>query len=147
MDSSTIKYRIAGIELVYKSMEQMLPNGVGLQFLFDLRVEVKILAEHKIVILFVTVKIRGGDDSSELANIGVSCLFEIDDFEKHISLNEQGLYIVPPMLETVLRPIAISTARGVMYSELRGTYLNNAIMPIVEMTSLKTEKPLSTKEN
>lgn len=140
MDSPVINYRIVGIELVYKNMEPMPPSGVGKQFFFDLRVEVKVNAENKLVLPFVTIKIRGGEDEIELAKIGVSCLFEIEDFEKHILLDENGLYTIPSVLETAIRPVSISTVRGVMYSEFKGTYLNNAILPVVNMGALKKDE-------
>ncbi len=144
MENESIRYRIAGIEIVYKTMTQFPSTGVGAQFFFDIRIEFKVSAEHKLVLPFVAIKISAGDEPMEVGSIGVSCLFEIENFEKHIVLNEKGLYHVPPQLQAALTPIAISTTRGVMFAEFRGTYLNNAIMPVVQMASLKKEK--STEE-
>jgi hypothetical protein len=146
MADEVINYRLGGIELVFKSMNPIPITGVGTQFLFDLRVEIKVHAEHKLVIPFVTIKVSGGEEKIELANIGVSCLFEVEDFEKLIIQNEQGLYTVPPLLEAAVRPIAISTARGVMYSEFRGTYLNNAILPVIYMNSLSPQQQTEAKK-
>jgi len=140
MDNPVINYQLVGIELVYMSIESMPIKGVGTKFTFDLRVEIKVNAQNKLVLPFVTIKIREAKDNVELAKIGVSCLFLIQDFEKYIVLNEKGLYHVPPVLETAIRPIAISTARGVMYSEFKGTYLNHAVLPVVNMTTLKKEE-------
>lgn len=140
MDNPVINYRIVGIELVYKSMEPMPPHAIGNQFLFDLRVEIKVSAENKLVLPFVTIKIRGKEDNFEFAKIGVSCFFEVEDFDKYIVLDEKGLYKIPSVLEAAIRPISISTVRGVMFSEFKGTYLNNAILPIISMPNLKIEK-------
>lgn len=120
-------------------------TGLGLQFLFDVRVEMKVHAELKLVIPFVTIKIRGGEDPVELAKIGISCLFEIVDFENKILQNEEGLFTIPAHLEALVKPVAISTARGVMYSEFRGTYLNNAVLPVIFMKSLIEENPQEEK--
>ena len=149
MSNDIINFRFVGIELVFKSVEEMPLNGVGPQFFFDLRVDIKVHAELKLVIPFVTIKIRGGEEPVELAKIGVSCLFEIEDFENVLLMNEHGLYVVPPALEATIKPVAVSTARGVMYSEFRGTYLNNAVLPVIYMQSLIEEKALEeniTKE-
>lgn len=131
MDNSLIKYRIAGIELVYKTLNP-LPTATPInQLVFDLRVEMRINADLKLVIPYVTVSIKTEQEKVELASMGVSCLFEIEDFEKHIIKNAEGLFIIPESFEFLIRPIAISTTRGVMFAEFRGTYLNNAILPIV----------------
>ena len=149
MDNPIINYRIAGIELVHKQMVQMplTANGASTKFLFDITVEVKVNAEHKLVIPFVKVKIRGGSEEAELASIGVSCLFEVEGFDKHIVINEQGLYTVPPSLENAIRPIAISTARGVMFSEFSGSYLHNAVLPIVSINPMNIEQVQPKKED
>jgi hypothetical protein len=141
MDSQIINYRIIGIDIVDKSMSAVPKDlkGGDVQFFFDIRVEVKVSVENKLVVPFVHIKVREGESNLALATIGVSCHFEIQDFEAHIKLNEAGLYAIPPILETSLKQIAISTARGVLYSELKGTYLNNAVLPIISVASLKKE--------
>jgi ABC-type Fe3+-citrate transport system substrate-binding protein len=109
----------------------MTPGAVTGKFQFGIQVEMKIHEELKSVIPVVTINIRKEEENEELASIAVSSIFEIVDFEQHIVKNDKGLYTIPQELELALRPIAISTTRGVMFSEFRGTHLHNAILPII----------------
>ena len=89
----------------------------------------------------VTVKINELNTSQKLAEIKVACLFNIKNFNDVIKRNEESdVYHIPKELELIIRPVAISTTRGIIYSEFRGTYLANAIMPIVFMDTMKEEK-------
>ena len=65
----------------------------------------------------------------------MACLLQVDEFDNKILLNESKLYVIPPQLETIIRTVSVSTARGILYSELRGMYLHNVILPVVYMTS------------
>lgn len=143
MANSAINYRLVAIELVHKNMNAVRQLEPGQPMRFDIQVEMRINAENRLVIPFVTVNIRLGEGDEQLASIGVSCLFEVDDFDRHIIKNAEGLYTVPEILEMTFRPIAISTTRGVMFSEFRGTFLNNAILPVVPLTS--TQVPPSPR--
>ena len=82
----------------------------------------------------------------ELAKFRIAFLFEIEDFENVIKLNDQNIYIVPHHFENIFKPVAISTARGIIYSEFRGTYLQGAIMPVIFMNTLVEEPINENKE-
>jgi hypothetical protein len=141
MDNPIIHYRIAGIELVEKIMHRSPVDAPIAQFLYDVRVETKVSAPNHLVLGYVHITIRAAEHVANLASIGVSCLFDIEDFDKHIVLQKSGLYLVPPVLEHSIRPLSISTARGVMYSEFRGTHLNNAVLPVIDISSFISNDP------
>ncbi len=44
--------------------------------------------------------------------------------------------IIPDSLSEILNSVSISTTRGVMHSTLKGTFLNNAILPIIDTKAL-----------
>jgi len=54
----------------------------------------------------------------------------IENFEEKIKLNDERKYVIPTAFEMFMRSVSISTTRGIVYAELRGTYLHNAIMPV-----------------
>jgi len=134
------RIQVTGIEIVSKSMTQPPKNGVGPVFTFALHAETRVHVKRERLIEFVKMEVKGrpgGEEEPEgeleLATLSMSCLFSVEDFQKVIVKNEEGLYVIPPGIEATIRPITISTARGVLYSEFRGTYLNNAVLPIVDM--------------
>lgn len=147
MSENPIKFRFAGIEIIAKSLSEIRPtNLINTNVLFDLKIEVKVQAELKMVLPYVTVKIRSAEIPDYLASFIIACFFEVEDFDNAILLNEQGLHVIPPELDMTIRPVSISTARGIIYSELKGTYLQNSIMPVVYMNTLTPEPPIETVE-
>jgi hypothetical protein len=141
MDNVQVRFLFVGIHIISKNMLELpQPPTNGVVFNFNLKVETQIQAENKLVISVVSVTITDQQRSLDLANFKIACLFQIDNFREAIVLNDEGLYIVPPNFEATIRPVSISTARGIIYSELRGTHLNNAIMPVVYMDSFVEEQ-------
>jgi len=135
-----------GIQIISKSVSEMpVDFSVTPIFGFNIRVETRVDAQEHLVMPFVHVTITETKRTEELAKIIVACLFRIVDFEHEITLNQDGLYNVPIEIESLIRPISISTVRGIIYSELRGTHLNNAIMPIIFMDSFTAGNPIGNK--
>jgi len=141
MNNEPIKFRFVSIQIISKSIAALLPENLDRQlfFNFDIKVETRVQAPLKFVIPFVSVKIRQGENPESLAEFVIACYFEIEDFENVITLNDDGLFNVPVQLDSLIRPVSVSTARGIIYSELRGTYLQNTIMPVVFMNDFKME--------
>ena len=137
MEKEPVSYRIAGIQILSKNMiAQLEPLSEKTLLNFDVKVESKIDEAKKYVFAIVNVKIRRGEETDALAAIDTVCAFEIPDFEKHIVRNLDGNFVIPVNLESAIRPIAISTTRGILYSELRGTLLHGAILPIIQLPPL-----------
>ncbi len=137
MSNEPIGFRFSGIQILSKNYA-MAPSDFdqskGLSF--TVLVETRTDEVTKIVSLIVFIKILYGADSElakpvELASFSVAYYFEISDFEKVILKNEDNAFIIPQQLDSIIKPASISTTRGIIYSELRGTYLHQAIMPIV----------------
>ncbi len=138
MAEETVQFKLIGIQLLSKSMAPLpTPNVAELKFFFDVKVENSIQANEKRVLVTVFVKIR--HESVFIGNLDTVLAFEIIDFDKFIKLNEQGEYEIPQALNDIIRPVSISTVRGIIYSEFRGTYLHGAIMPVVFMNQFKEE--------
>jgi hypothetical protein len=127
--SEKIENKLVEIVIFRKSLNDMPIAPLSGIFAFDVKVDVRVQAENKLVMPFVEVAIRDGEKSDHLADFRIACIFVIPEFETKILLNEKNVYVIPPELEKRIKPIAISTARGIIYSELRGTYISTAIMP------------------
>lgn len=132
-----IEFRLVEIHIVSKTMNESPKEGQISLCDFDLRIENTVMAEKNLVIPLVYLTIREEKKPNILASFVVAYLFEIIDFEKHITLTKEKLYHIPELLNSIIHPVAISTTRGIAFSELRGTYLNNSILPIVFMNQLK----------
>lgn len=143
-----IKFLFKDIQIASKQMFAPSAHHVASsKYVFNIKVETKVLAEDKIVLIFVYVTISEQSSMSEASKLTMICVFELPEYENHILLQEDGSYFVPPNLDELLRTVSVSTARGILYSELRGTYLSNQIMPVVYLKDFKAEKDSSTTQD
>lgn len=133
-----INFRFTTIQIISKRVAEMQPEILNKPFNFQITVEIKVQAPSKLVIAYVYVKILFEGNSESVADFTVACGFQIDEFAEYIKTNDAGIAIIPQHFDELIRPISISTARGVIYSDLRGTYLQNAIMPVIFMDQFKS---------
>lgn len=126
------KIKIHGMDLEEFSMQPFLHNRELSLFNFEVSAQTRLIPEIKVIAIAVGVKIREEKDTQNVfATIKTVVGFEIDNFQELITQDEKGVYNVPFKVEAMARRIAISTTRGVMFSYLKGTYLNKAILPII----------------
>ena len=128
-----MEMRLSAIELLNQSLHlPVASDSPATNFTFNINIESKADAVNKLVFVIVNVDIRNDDQSLILGSLSVSCIYEIVNFEELIKTDTEGKYTIPqPMIE-ILNSISISTIRGVMFSTFRGTFLHNAILPIVD---------------
>ena len=73
---------------------------------------------------------------TELGSIKVSCVYYIDNLTEFKSTDNKQFDFPNDFISTV-NSISISTARGIMFSQLKGTFLHNAILPILDPKGFK----------
>jgi hypothetical protein len=73
------------------------------------------------------------------AQFGIEYHFKVNDLEAYLT-QENGQFLLPESLIGTLLSIAYSTSRGLVYDRLQGTYLQDAILPIISpMNLLETD--------
>lgn len=124
---------IKGIELLNSSIN--LPNlpAIALSnFIFSVNMESKIDATAKLIFVVVTVEIGAEEYDPILGSLAISCIYSISKFDDVIKLNPENKLEIPQPLVEFLNTISVATARGVMYSTFKGTFLHNAYLPMVD---------------
>jgi hypothetical protein len=125
-------FKIHGIELISFSLQPQPAREYPKEiFEFNIQQEPKTNAEKRLIIIFTTVIIKESGQEAVLANLKVACGFEMLFFESTIKRNKEGDYIIPHELNSTITRIAIATTRGVLYSQLRGSYLQNTALPVL----------------
>lgn len=115
------------------------PLDVGLQVLFQIAMEHRIDLTNKIVVVLTHVKVVSKDEHPIVyGSVTTSCNFRVEEMEDYHDKTTEIVNFPEPVVVT-LNSIAISTTRGIMYSEFRGTYLHGAILPMVDPRQF--EKP------
>jgi len=130
------RFQIKGIELLDVKLNcpnQPLP--AQMIFHYNIGLEHKINAENKIVIVIATVDVLHEDNEARLASLRASCIFEFTNFEDFLIEGSQQVSIPDTILVT-LSSVSISTIRGIMYSQFKGNFLHNAILPNADPKAL-----------
>jgi hypothetical protein len=128
-----VEMQIRAIELLNSSLTLPAnPNTPIINFNFNISIESRADAVNKLVFVIVHIDIKNDDLSVFLGTLSVSCIFEIVNFEDVIKVEDDGKVNIPQQLIETLNIISISTTRGVMFSTFKGTFLHNAVLPIID---------------
>lgn len=137
MEQKNYKIRIEGVDLLNKSLNNL---PIPINGLFNHQLKTQAIGDEKknLVIVFIQVKISNIEEPVNLlGEINIAIRFGIENFKEDFPKDESGKYLIPFEVENLLKSISISTLRGIMFSEFRGTVLHNAILPVILMDSLK----------
>lgn len=125
-------FKIHGIELITFSIQPQsareYPKDI---FEFNIQQEQKTNAERRLIIVFTTITIKETGKDIFLANLQVACGFEISSFEELIKKDKEGNFLIPHDLNIAVNRIAVATTRGILYAQLRGSYLQNSTLPVL----------------
>ncbi|WP_026449956.1 hypothetical protein [Aequorivita capsosiphonis] len=124
-------FQIKGIEILETSI--LAPKNridVNTIFGFDLQLKQSFNLERELVIVTCLINVFDNDTKNKLGHLEASCLYFVKKLEKYID-KENNTTSLPQEAVVTLNSVSISTIRGVMYGVFRGTFLNGAILPIV----------------
>ncbi len=125
-------FKIHGIELVSFSIQPQQAREYSKDtFEFNIQQEQKTNAEKRLFIVFTTVTIMEAGKDTFLANLQVACGFEFPSFESLIKKDKDENFLIPHDLNIAVSRISIATTRGILYTQLRGSYLQNTTLPIL----------------
>ncbi len=127
----SVSFQIKAIELLDVALtqqQQALPEQFT--FNFNIGLEHKINPENQFLIVIGTVKIIHQDGQTQLASLKASCIFQIQDFFNFLDPANNNISI-PQAILTTLNSVTVSTIRGIMFAQFRGTYLHNAVLPVI----------------
>ncbi len=133
----TAEFRLQGIELLKGTLS--LPPSMDVSvanFNFTIDVGSKVDAQNKLIFMIVDVEIRTEDQQHLLGALSVSCIYYVENYEKLIKILDNGRLNIPKSFLDTLNSISISTTRGVLFSTFKGTFLHNAILPLINPQQL-----------
>lgn len=126
-----IEFQIKAIELLDSSISAPdKPFSGNRLFQFDISVEHRISLEKRLIKVICSVTVHDESKETRFGNIRTSCTYEIQDLPKYYNKKEKR-FDLPEQIITSLNTISISTTRGVMFSFFSGTFLHNAVLPVI----------------
>jgi hypothetical protein len=138
-DANTVapSFQLRGVELHELTIHKPLPGAAPpINFNFEVNVVANVDSNKKLVINATHVKIKGDKLDAVLGSITCACIFSVANFEDVITMKTENLAEINQAFAETLNSISISTTRGVMFSELKGTALHYAFLPIIDIKSL-----------
>ena len=132
-----IKFLIKGIELLDSNIiYPKAPLTAEVTFKFNINVEIKTINEQNLIMAIVSADILDNKTLDKYGFIRVNCIFHVENFISFIN-SETKKVEFPKQFLTTINSISLSTTRGIMYDQFRGTFLNGAILPILDPTFLE----------
>lgn len=138
MEYKSFNLRLVTINLLSLNIERFSGQEIDLLDLkFNMNIEQRIAKDSRQVVVILNIKISDTPDNKTMyGEITVGCIFEIENILDYESNDKEKTIILPNGISEILYSIAISTTRGVIYSELKGTHLQGALLPIIDPSSL-----------
>jgi hypothetical protein len=136
MEQKAYNIKIHGIELIEKSLYRATLDSPDV---FNFQTTLQSLLDHtqQMIVYFVSIEIKNIKSNNLVGKIMAGVGFVIEDFEQVFLKDKKEQYIIPDDLENMLKTISISTMRGIMFSEFRGTQLHKAVLPIIMANSFQ----------
>ncbi|MCA0428319.1 MAG: hypothetical protein LCH37_12875 [Bacteroidetes bacterium] len=126
--------KLIGIEQLKSAMHLPTNRNSPLEnFSFAVNFENRIEAERKRVYVIVHIHLSQDGHPEILSEFSASCIFQLPSIEPAAT----GEVQVAPHLLDILNRISLSTTRGLLFSTLKGTYLHEAILPLIEPLELR----------
>ena len=130
-EEKQFNFQIKGIEILDTSIVRPKSRIDGnTVYGFELQAQHSFNLERELVIVTCNVEVLDNNSKDKLGHVNASCLYYVENFEQYFD-KEKNTSNLPQDVITMLNSISISTIRGVMYGIFRGTFLNGAILPIV----------------
>lgn len=122
-----------GIELLSFSLSPEPSAGKEKQvsYEFNVQQEQKTNVDKQLVIVFTTVTVIQSGNTPPLASATVACGFAVPMFEGTLARQTNGEYMIPADIGQAVSRAATGITRGILYSQLRGSYLQDCILPLL----------------
>lgn len=134
-DITTFSFQIKAIELLDYSFvaPQQQQSGITTNQ-FDIKIEHRYNIEKNMVFVVCNISIYNELKNQLLGSLKSSCIYNVENLETYFEQNTKSLQL-PDQLVITLNSISISTTRGLMFSQFRGTSLHNAVLPVIDPKS------------
>ena len=139
-DALSIGFQMKTIELLDTCLNSpIIPLAAETVFQFEINLEHRINIEKELVIVICSINIVNESKDYLFGKFSSSCVYEVKELSKYVNPETKALNLPDPFIVT-LNSVSLSTTRGLMFSHFRGTFLHNALLPIIDPTSFITEK-------
>lgn len=132
-----ISFQIRGMEILDSCLNAPTsPLPPNPKFQFDLAIEHRLNLENNLVIVICKVGIRNESKETLFGELRGSCIFFVEKLNDYFDSQTNKLSL-PDDFVVTLNSVTISSMRGLMFSYFRGTFLHQAVLPIIDPKSFE----------
>jgi hypothetical protein len=125
-------FKIHGIQLLTFSIQPQPAKAYNKVFFeFNVRQDRKTNADKGVIIIYTIISINESGKENTLVNLEVACGFEIHSFESIIKKEGENDYSIPHDLNIAISKMSIAISRGILFSQVRGSYLQDLTLPLL----------------
>jgi hypothetical protein len=84
------------------------------------------------------------EKNNQVGYLETSCIFEVENFNDYLSSENDNNVKFPDTFINEINSMAISTTRGIMFSEFKGTFLHKAVLPVFQTEQLQRNQQESS---
>lgn len=125
-----IEFSLNDISLVSFSLENKSEFDIDSEDEIKFNLNVKYKVAPDIDLIYVQNNIEAKHNGKTLATMEVHVVFQINNLKRFVTDNNQST--IPKELLITFNSITISTTRGIWYSQMKGTYLEKILIPLVK---------------
>ncbi len=141
MDNN-IAFGLKGIEIINSVIKAPPESREISTFNFDIQFKSIPNLKDNVVNILMDVIVK--EKADQLGQFSAVFHYGVDDLEKLMTGRERNQVEIPQPLLTTLLGISASTLRGLMFASFKGTFLHNAILPLIDIATLQPELPVSS---
>lgn len=103
--------------------------------------QLKVIKESSEVAILSIIKLFLTETNELFAELKVECFFEVNPFDVAIKLkNNNSEFEVPNDLLIHLTSLSVGTVRGILHEKLKGTPLQNEVLPLINPKELLSKE-------
>lgn len=138
-EENNIEFQLSNIEILeseIKAPKEPLPNHVI--FSFAIAIEQRFNIEKGLIFVICNISTFPQDNPKLiLGRYRSNCIFKVRDLSNYIT--EDKKITLSNEFITTINSVALSTTRGLMFSLFKGTFLQGAILPLLDPSQYKKE--------
>lgn len=129
-----MEFRIVALDILEANLASPPQNLTQeIIFQFDVNLEHRWNTNDDIFIVVTTVSIYSNSKEHVLSKFKMNTVFKVEGLAQYVdTANSKNNMPIDIVLD--LNELAISTTRGSLFSFLKGTYLHNAVLPVINQT-------------
>lgn len=138
-NNQSFSFALKQIDLIEKSLRLLNKKEKKVDYDYDISLQLMPDPSLNQSFHFISVNIfTKGQEKDFIATFKLGFVFEIPNLETIATTNDEGATL-PEDLLNLLNAVVIGTMRGVIFSELRGTQLDDAILPVLDPSKFQRD--------